>query len=84
MLIADGHNGLFAYNSFTGEREWSADGKFFGGITADKRGHLFRVDDLDNVVKMYRAEGTSLGVLQLEKDEFPHHGESDGAGKLHL
>ena len=73
VFIADGYNGLLAYNGCTGEREWRVDedDKFFAGITTDKRGHLFRVDDIDNVVKMYTAEGSSLGVLQLEKDEFP-------------
>ena len=48
------------------------EGKFFTGITADRWGHLFQVDDINKAVKMYTVEGTELGVLQIKKDDFPY------------
>ena len=72
IFITDGYNGLFVYNGHTRELEWRIEGNFFTGITADKWGHLFQVDDLNKAVKMYTVEGTYLGDVDIEKDEFPH------------
>ena len=75
VFIAKGGKGLFAYNERTGKLEWSIRGKrcLSVAITTDEKGHLFHCVNYggNRCVQMYTAEGKDLGVLQMEKGEFP-------------
>ena len=73
LFIAEGYGGLFAYNYDTWDLEWSVKGRLNAGLTTDARGHLFHCveSSIKRCVKVFTTKGADLGVLQIEKDEFP-------------
>ena len=75
LVVADGKEGLFAYNTATDELEWKKDGHLSEniiamkpmGVTTDGRGHLFVTDCGNHCIQMFSvSDGQYLGYLVIE------------------